>query len=462
MSRGISTALVLLWTAAGCAEPSGGGAATVASEGAGTEQPAPPAEAVLTALGRMETREFWPGFRPDTIPLALYDGDRTWLAGYGTAAPDGFAPAEGGLLVHEGRHPAVRGNMPTRMGDRAVAVVLLPILAGSGARQAAAVAVHEKFHVHQNVLHPDWGANELARFAYPVADPQGAFLRRLETRALANAASAADPSAAACWLSTASVLRQRRFAVLPAEAVEYERALERTEGLAEYIERKAEGGERAPGILASGFAPDDVRGRAYRTGDALARALDVVAPGWQERFDQAAMPALDSLLAHEMRGSRAGSCGFSADERRDVHEEVSNALGVLEARRSAALRDFESADGWSVVLVAGAEPLWPQSFDPMNVQMLGEGRLLHGRALRMGNAGGSLETWERPALTLGEPASPLGRGAVEMRVSGLEARPTLRRTADGGHELSAEGLTGRFGPGSRIEEGGQRIIVRLP
>ncbi len=84
--------------------------------------------------------------------------------------------------------------------------------------------------------HPEWGANEVDLFLYPVEDASLLALRFLEDGALRRALEARDDAEAARWAAATLELRQERFALLPGEAVTYERAAELHEGLARYVE----------------------------------------------------------------------------------------------------------------------------------------------------------------------------------------------------------------------------------
>ena len=50
-----------------------------------------PALEVVAAFDRLKKRDLWPGFRPDPIPLAIYDGRRTWLVRH-PSPPNEFRP----------------------------------------------------------------------------------------------------------------------------------------------------------------------------------------------------------------------------------------------------------------------------------------------------------------------------------------------------------------------------------
>ncbi|ULH16559.1 hypothetical protein MF271_08295 [Deinococcus sp. KNUC1210] len=81
-------------------------------------------------------------------------------------------------------------------------------------------------------------------------------------------------------------------------------------------------------------------------------------------------------------------------------------------------------------------PLTIRSFDPLNLIMLADQRLLHDRYLRFGNEMLEGELLGRPCTT--RSSGNLWISDIEeVRVTGLEAV----RLYDGGRRLEAEGLT---------------------
>lgn len=423
---------------------------------------APPAARVVEALATLPTQGLWPGFSPAGIPVALFDGERTLLLGHATPPEDFEAAADlPGVVAYVGRHPAVRGNMPTEIGGEPVAAVLLNDLRGVTPDRAAAIVTHERFHVYQLTRHPGWTVNELARFQYPVTDAQQLFDRRLETLALARSLGASTAQQSECWLRTALILRRKRMTQLPPPVAAYERGMERQEGLARYIERRAAGITTPLDLPAEGYPPEDVRGRAYTTGEALALMLDRYATGWRDVVENAEEPpALDSLLAEAMLDRPETSCGFSAQERAQVFARAADAVSVMRSQRESVLRTFHGQPGWSLRIVSEGLPLWPQSFDPMSVTRVGSARLVHERMLRAGNALGAIDVFDRRALSTGYLEDPLGSGIREVLVTGLAERPVITEPEGGGVRITAPGVEASFSSG-RVSETGQEIVVRL-
>ena len=432
------------------------------AQASAVQQSAPTLEAIAAALASMPAEGLWPRFSPARVPAALFDGERTLLIGH-PAPPEEFSPSTAvpGAHVVEGRHPAVRGNMPTEIGGVRVAAVLVEGMRGLTPERAAAVVAHERFHVHQLERHPDWAANELAVFQHPATDVQQLFDRQLETLALYRAARASTTDQTECWLRTALLLRRKRMDQLPPAVAAYERAIERSEGLARYIERRAAGVGSAIDIESGGYPAEDVRGRAYVTGEALAIMLDRYDAGWRDRVENASEPpSLDSLLWLALEERPETSCGFSAGERSDVLARATAAVEAIRASRDSVLAAFTAEPGWTVRVIAEGGPLWPQSFDPMSIRRVGSAALLHDRMLRASNENGFIDIFDQEALTIGYLDDPLGSGIREVRVSGIAERPALTSGEDIRVRMAAPGLELSF-QNAHVVTNDREIVVRV-
>ncbi len=403
----------------------------------GARAAAPAAESDLArAVAREQerlarTQVLWPGFEPLAVPLAVYTGAATWLFRH-PSPPGGFVPAGAGAHVHEGRHAVVTSNSSAELGGVVTATVLADgERAAQGATALAAVALHEAFHVYQRQHHATWIGDEGVLMTYPVGDTVALALRRRETEALRRAVAAPDEAIARCWAAEALAARKRRFAALGATAAAYERANELNEGLASWVQGRAHG----PGIELplGGFAPEQVRHRAYGVGPALAELLDRLRPGWAPELERDDRQALDELLAPAVSGADMARCGFTAEELQSVEVRAARDVDEMLDRRRQRRDDFDARPGWRVVVESPHAPLWPQGFDPLNLEQV-EGGLLHTRFLKLGCDAGTVLAVDGPgadvvALTESAGPHPLFDGVRRVVVAGLET-PVVTRKQD--------------------------------
>jgi hypothetical protein len=335
---------------------------------------------------------------------------------------------------------------------------LMPPSATTPLRNRAGVLIHEAFHVFQRAHHKAWSANEAELFTYPFSDTAQITLQREELEALRRAL-VARRRAGACWAKLAMDARARRLGILPPGAAQFERVTELNEGLATYVEKRAVGVADRNLLSETRFAPDMVRARAYQSGVAIARLLDRYSPSWRSILESNDSTALDVLLTNALTAAPRSSCSFSAAERANLRSESATDVAALVTRRSEARRNFIDKDGWSLSIVSQTSPLFPQGFDPLNVQVVTPGEVLHTRFVKLGNEAGSIQVLGRASLTEAAGAHPLFNGVRRLTVTGLAAPPDVSARGDT-VTVSAEGISGEF-RGAAISREDRKVVVTL-
>jgi len=413
--------------------------------------------AVAAELDQLVQLDLWPGFEPSKVPLALFDGHRTFLFRH-PKPPSQFQELEGNVrvYVYEGQHPEVRANTSVLLEGIQTATLLLD--ERHSVEELVATLLHETFHVFQRERHPDWCANEAELFVYPVEDVEVLRTRWLEAEALRRALSEGDPQKAAGWAVTALKARNERFQRLPEGSVAYERGTELNEGLAQYIEGLARGKRGSP--LPDGeFPAEEVRRRAYAVGHALAQLLDRFDPEWKRKLESEEAKSLDELLAAALDRMSTRPQPFSE---RDVEAALAWAQAEaerVEAERKALREGLLRQPGYRVVVEAQGEPLWLQGFDPMNVRRLSTKEVLHTRWLKLGNKQGTLEVLDRSCLTEAAGDHPLFQGVRRAILTGFSAKPEAAEKGDR-IRLRAKGLNAEFLQ-ARLRRAQNSIMVHL-
>ncbi len=412
------------------------------------------------------SQEFWPGFDPLSIPLAIFGGENTYLLRHPTP-PDGFTPfnkAGHEIYIYPGRHSSVIANSSADIAGQVSATLLADGQnADLPAQRLAAISLHEAFHVYQRDHHPGWTGDEGVLFSYPVDDSALLVLRRLETEALRRALT--QPGQSGCWAERALQYRRQRFEEMDISFSAYERGTELNEGLAAYIQHKANG-QPSIDFPDKVFKATEVRQRLYVVGTALALLLDQFSPGWARTLEQQDDGILDELLGAALAKKyepTTGSCGFSPAEMAETKRLAQVDTEQIASNRKRQRDALDKMKGWRVVILVNvAKPLWPQGFDPLNIDILEDG-LLHKRWLRLGNESGQLvaidvgET-DISVLTRRAGEHALFNGVRWVMVVGLST-PDLN-TEGGGVKLSAQGLKLHFSDATAQVEG-QNITVTL-
>jgi hypothetical protein len=392
-------------------------------------------EAVDRRVVELAERDLWPGFDPRTVPLLIHDGERTWLFRH-PAPPDGFRPIDGAHVM-DGRHPTAIANTSAEIGGVQTAILWERALERP-VDAVAATAIHEAFHAFQRVQHPGWTANEMDFFIYPLDDAEALALRRLESEALRRALRAPDAIRAGCWARAMLDLRDRRFRRLAAAAAAYEQGNELNEGLARYVEWRALDAPPPPDDF-DDFPADAVRLRTYAVGAALGVLLDRLDGDWRQRLADDSDLSLDRLLAAVLPQPPSDrACALDAAGEDRARDAASNDVARLERQRAQARQAFFDEPGWRVVLEAAAAP-FNLRFDPLNLQVVGPGEILHHRIALLQGTAGSVEVSGRPALTTGAGEHPLFHGVASLIVTGLPDRPEIQ--AEDGLSIRADGLS---------------------
>lgn len=435
--------LILALTSLGCAHA--------------TQDTAPtPPEQVYAVFGRIATDSLWPGFEPRATALAIYDGGETWLFGH-PEPPRAFTTAgNSSPASYSGRHPVVTANTSTLLAGVPTATIFVQLDVNDQPLSWAGVAVHEAFHIFQQQRHPAWRPNEVHLFTYPRGDPDVLTPRRLETESLRLALAAVNDKELACWAGRALAYRHERFALLDSASATYERESERLEGLADYVELHATASRLA--VPPVGFPPEDVRARSYVSGAAMALLLDHLDPRWRDRLEHNDALYLDDMLHTAVAH---GSCDASETDidRDSVRAVAAVSIDSLQRRMEEMRTAFDNQQGWTLTIAADRTPLLPTQFDPLNIDILDERRVLHRRFVRLENDESWIELFDRTGVTRGVAEHPLFAGVVEVTVTGLDSRPNLARL-DGVVSVRASGVEGRF-PEAEVTWGERSVRIRI-
>jgi len=337
----------------------------------------------------------WPGFDPSRLPIALFDGSRTWLLHH-PAPPPEFArdPGRDGVLVMDGQHPSVVANSGVEMGGvRTATFVVWP---GASAANARWTIVHELFHVFWMSRHANFRPNEMARYAYPVTDERVLNLCLAEEEALARALEAGSPAEAAEWAAAALLFRRERRPLLPDHHVSaFETGLEMLEGTACSVASTMAGErpEETSRKLRRDWPADEIRGRFYHSGAAGCLLLDRLRPGWKAEIDADQELTVERLLDETVIRMKAKAAELPAEDRKRIARRASAAAAELTGRRKQVRDDLLGRDAAKIAIEvpAGAEPFRLARFHPLYLMVLDSRQVAHEAYLTLSLPEGSVE-----------------------------------------------------------------------
>ena len=415
-------------------------------------------DALVARFDELAQRDLWPGFDPRATPLAIYDGTHTYLFRHPTPPPE-FSKRTDGKdgLVMAGRHPAVVANSSAEIGGITTGTVQLESLRRKPLTDAAAVVIHETFHVYQRTALPGWSGNIAVLFEYPVENGELLVLRRMETEALRRALAPENDDWLR-WTAAALEARAKRFARLEDKFTEYERGEELNEGLAQYVEMRASGRGHAE-LPAEGFPAAAMRLRCYATGNAYGVLLDRVDSEWRSKLSAEPKQSLDEMLTAAMGMRARDAAAFSADETAAIRAAAERDIAALRQQRAERRAAFLAAEGWRIEIDASAAPLWPQGFDPMNVEIVRPGEVLHARFVKLGNDAGTVELHGQAGLTTAMGAHPLFNGVKQLLITGLASEPTVEIDGDSVN-LATDTLQIHL-KGASVSRSDRTVVIRL-
>jgi hypothetical protein len=242
------------------------------------------------------------------------------------------------------------------------------------------------------------------------------------------------------------------------------------EGLAQYVEDRAlafltnappaDIAARHAKRLRADFEPAALRQRGYVTGAALGTLLDRFEPQWRAQVQAGDERPLETRLEVAMGRSAIQPLPFDASTQQSAMRRARDDVRAVAARREKLQQEFLERPGGKIVFeAAGREPFWPGGFDPLNVEALPGGAVLHKRWFAISNGSGNLEVMDRESLSEPAGAHPLFQGIRRLTLSGLESAPEVQQT-DSTLVVRARGLDAKFRHG-RVERRGDTVVVHI-
>jgi hypothetical protein len=365
----------------------------------------------LTRLGRAHGEEIWPGFRPDTIPVAfVFPTQGTALFNWRGILPEGYPPVAG---IRNGawRDQRALGAASTgsAIGGRPVAQVVVSSLDPA---ILLPTAVHEAFHVFQAAsVKPArrFGRGENAFYvsSYPVFDVENEMMFALEGELLEQALRAPSEARKRELARQFVAVRRARHRRLDDSFAQFDRASEMNEGLAQYAQVRAleimardqqlpaewrslartqlsEEDERLANLTAN--VTQSFRLRFYSTGPAQAKLLDAIASAEWKRSMMGRNETLEDALARATAMNaveeRALALATRAADTIRVGKSARAAVARLKALRAAQVDSVLSRPGILLVLSAAELPgkdFGSCGFDPQNLLQVSSTVQLHTR-----------------------------------------------------------------------------------
>jgi len=349
-------------------------------------------------LGREYGESIWPGYRPDTIPVAyVFPRQGTALFNWTGTLPAGYQPVPEipgvGWLSRENISAASTG---TSIAGRQVAQVSVSSLA---TEVVLPLAFHEAFHAFEHAaqkpgLRFGHGENSFYVASYPIFAVRNESQWALEGRLLSDALAASSMTRKRELSREFVAVRRQRQRFLDASYAEFEQASELNEGLAEYAlvralqllardtEQTASTRAAARHALAARInelasltqnVTQSFRLRFYQTGPAQALLLDAIAgAGWKQRLmsqNQTLQDALADATGLDEPTRLAFRAAVARHDTTNAREDAAARVARLVALRKRQVDSVLAAPGILVEISAHELPAKDFNacgFDPQN------------------------------------------------------------------------------------------------
>jgi len=372
--------------------------------------------------------QLWPGFNVREIPVAVFDSVNTWFF-FSDQAPEGFSPSDDdtGVFIFEGQYPLVRGNSVVRFGEVWTATSVLSNFSRRTRerytpKDLAGIIVHEQFHVFQRTKHPGWRQNDGVLLFYPEETKEALFLRRVEKEAFRRAVLSDNKKEIAGWATTALDYRKERLDMIPAQFGNYEKDLQHTEGLSDYIERIARGVDPLNASnMTNGIAPAGVRDLGYWEGRWIAMILDRLSPDWKKLLDSSDTLYLEQILEASLIDLPFRKQAFSESEISLLRLDSDKIFDEWQIKKANEIESYKNLTGYSIEISSTSNPFNIRIFEPLEIELLPERAVFHRLIFSAANQKGTMRILNHPCITWFDESFRL----VKLSIYGLPEAPEV-------------------------------------
>jgi hypothetical protein len=210
--------------------------------------------------------------------------------------------------------------------------------------------------------------------------------------------------------------------MIPALFGNYERDLQLTEGLSDYIERIARGVDPLNASnMTDGIAPAGVRDLGYWEGRWIAMILDMLNPDWKNRLEDNDTLYLEDILESELHDLPTGKLAFTDSEVSRIKAEAKEDFDLWQIKKAEEIESYKSLEGYKIEISSISNPLNIRIFEPLEIEVLPEGAVFHRLIFSASNEKGSIRIFNHPCITGFDESYRL----VELSIYGLPEPPEV-------------------------------------
>jgi hypothetical protein len=272
---------------------------------------------------------------------------------------------------------------------------------------------------------------------YPEETKEALFLRRTEKEAFKRAVMSEHKEELAGWALAALDCRKERLNRLPAQYGNYEKDLQLTEGLSDYIERVARGVDPLNASnMTDGIAPAGVRDLGYWEGRWIAMILDRLNPDWKNHLESNDTLYLEEILESELQDLPCGKPAFTDIEVSQIKAEVDKDFDLWQIKKAEEIKSYKNLPGYRIEINSLSDPLNIRIFEPLEIETIPDRAVFHRVIFSAANQKGNIRIFNHPCITGFDDSYRL----VRLILNGIPVIPEVNREAKK-LTLKYEGIT---------------------
>jgi hypothetical protein len=384
---------------------------------------------VMKLASDPDINALWPDFRVSEIPVLVFDSLKTYLFNSATG-PDGFVRSNenNAVWVYEGQFPMARGNSIVRLGENWTATSVLSSFSRRTGEKynlndMAGIIVHEQFHIFQRTHHPGWRQNDGLLLIYPEETIESLFLRRMEKEAFKRAVISLAGEEIGGWTKLGMQLRRKRLDMVPYEFANYENELQLTEGLSDYIEKRARGQHPLEATdITNGIAPAGIRDLGYIEGRWIAMILDKLSPDWKKHLEKNDSIYLEDILKTVVDELTVPEKAFESNDIDSMKATAEADFNEWQEQKKEEIEEFFNAPGYLLEIHSSKDPLSIRMFEPLEIEILDDRGVYHRIFFSAANESGNLRIMNHPCITWFDDAYRISR----LMIRGLKQAPEIK------------------------------------
>ena len=212
--------------------------------------------------------------------------------------------------------------------------------------------------------------------------------------------------------------------MIPALFGNYERDLQRTEGLSDYIERVARGVDPLNASnMTNGIAPAGVRDLGYWEGRWIAMILDRLSPDWKTYIESNDTLFLEEILDSALMDSPFSKQTFSEGELSRLRLDSDKVFDDWQVKKAGEIESYKNLPGYSIEINSVSSPLNIRIFEPLEIEILPERAVFHRLIFSAANQKGTMRILNHPCITYFDESFRL----VKLCIYGLPEAPAVNQ-----------------------------------